>query len=205
MTASVTSPADCVNIALRKIGYKLRVGSLFEGSLAAKNALDLYAQTRDQLLRQNDWGFAERNLAMILQKFAPVGGYIPPVTWNPNTNPPIPWRFQYARPPDCLKIRSVKPTPLFVPNNDPQPHVFGEANDTTLTPPAQVILCNVANALLVYTGQITDLTAWEADTVETFIDALAERLAPSLASMQAAQMITAQGTVSKQTAEMEQG
>lgn len=205
MTASVTSPADCVNIALRKIGYKLRVGSLFEGSLAAKNALDLYAQTRDQLLRQNDWGFAERNLAMTLQKFAPVGGYIPPVTWNPNTNPPIPWRFQYARPPDCLKIRSVKPTPLFVPNNDPQPHVFGEANDTTLTPPAQVILCNVANALLVYTGQITDLTAWEADTVETFIDALAERLAPSLASMQAAQMITAQGTVSKQTAEMEQG
>ena len=205
MTASVSSPADAVNIALRKIGYKLRVGSLYEGSLAAKNALDLYAQTRDQLLRQDDWGFAERNIQMTLLKSAPVNGYIPPVTWNPATNPPIPWKFEYQRPTDCLKIRSVKPTPLFVPNYDPQPHIFGEANDTTLTPPAQVILCNVANALLVYTGQITDLTAWEADTIETFVDALAERLAPSLASMQAVQMITAQEVASKQTAEMEQG
>ena len=47
MTASVQSPADAVNIALRKIGYKLRVGSLFEGSLAAKNALDLYFEKLD--------------------------------------------------------------------------------------------------------------------------------------------------------------
>lgn len=203
MTASVTSPADLLNVTLRRIGYKLRVGSLLEGSFAAKQALDLYAQTRDQLLRTNDWGFAERNIALTLQKSAPVGGYIPPTTWNPATNPPIPWLFSYARPSDCLKIRSVKPTPLFVPNFDPQPNIFGEANDTGLN--AQVILCNVPNALLVYTGQITDLTAWDADTISSFADELGRGLAPVLASMQQAQMIAAEGVQSKAVAEMEQG
>jgi hypothetical protein len=198
MTASIQTPADLTNLALRRIGYKLRVASLYDGSLAAKQVLDIYAQTRDQLLRTNDWGFAERNVAMTLQKSAPVGGYVPPVTWNPNTNPPIPYLFQYARPADCLKIRSVKQTPLFVPNFDPQPNVFGEANDPLLN--AQVILCNVPNALLVYTGQITDPASWDADCIQALVDELGKALAPVL-NPQATQMIAAEAARSKVVAD----
>jgi hypothetical protein len=205
MSSSASSPADVLNIALRRIGYKLRVGSLQEGSFAAKQALDLYAQTRDQVMREGEWGFAERNVAMILQKSAPANGYVPPITWNPLTNPPIGWLYQYSRPSDCLKIRAVKPTPLFVPNFDPQPNIFGEANDDTQSPAVQVILCNVPNALLVYTGQVTDPTTWEADFVSALADELGRGLAPVLATLQQAQMIAAEGAQDKAVAEYEQG
>lgn len=204
-TVAIQSPADLLNVALRRIGYKLRVASLFEGSLAAKQALDIYAQTRDELLRTNDWGFAERNVAMTLLKSAPVGGYVPPAVWNPAVNPPIGSLFEYGYPGDCLKVRAVKPPPLFVPNFDPQPNVFTITNDNYFTPAQKVILCNVPNAILVYTGQITDLTTWEADSISMFADELGKGLAPALVNMQAAQMIAAEGVQSKAVAEMNQG
>ncbi len=177
-SVAVQSPADAVNAALVRLGYRLRVGSLFDGSDAAKNALDVYAQTRDELLRQNDWGFAERNIAATLLKSAPAA-YVPPTVWNPALNPPLPWRFEYVYPGDCLKVRAVKPTPIFLPDYDPQPFVFSVINDNLLNPPAKAIVCNAANAILVYTGQVTDPITWEADFTEAFIDALAEVMAPS--------------------------
>ncbi len=204
MPASVTSPADVINLSLARIGYPGRVGNLYDGSKAAKKALDLYAQTRDELLRQNDWGFAERNVSPTLLKSAPAGGYIPPVTWT-TAYPPLPYLYEYARPTDCLKIRSLKAVPLFLPNFDPQPVTFTEANDTVAPATGQVILCNVANAVLTYTGQVTDPTAWEPDFVETLAAALGRRLAPNLVGMEAAKLLAADEQQSQAVAEMERG
>ena len=204
MPASVTSPADVINLSLARIGYPGRVGNLYDGSKAAKKALDLYAQTRDELLRQNDWGFAERNIDLTLLKSAPVGGYIPPVTWS-TAYPPLPWGFEYARPADCLKIRSIKAVPLFLPNMDPQPIVFTEANDTVAPATGQVILCNVANAVLTYSGQVTDPASWEPDFVETLAAALGRRLAPNLVGMEAARLLAADEQQAQMVAERERG
>jgi hypothetical protein len=60
MTVSVQRPEDAVNAALAAIGYTLRVNSLVDGTRAANLALQIYGQTRDELMRQSDWGFAER-------------------------------------------------------------------------------------------------------------------------------------------------
>lgn len=203
MVASVSSPADVLNISLRRMGYRLRVGSLYEGSYAAKQALDLYAQTRDELLRQNDWGFAERNVTMTLLKQAPPA-YIPPTTWS-DAYPPLPWLFEYVYPLDCLKVRSVKAVPLFIPNFDPQTQVFSVDNDNSLSPPAKVILCNVPNAVLVYTGQVTDPTAWESDFVEALAASLGRRLAPVLANMDAEKLEGPDEGASTAIAEREMG
>lgn len=204
MPASVSSPADVVNLSLRRIGYNGRVGNLYDGSKAAKDALDIYAQTRDELLRQNDWGFAERNIVLTLLKAAPAGGYIPPVTWS-TAYPPLPWLFEYVRPGDCLKIRAIKAVPLFLPNMDPQPVVFTEANDLVAPATGQVILCNVANAVLVYSGQVTDPSSWEPDFVEAFAAALGRRLAPHLVGMEAAKLIASDEQAAMAVAEMEHG
>lgn len=204
MPVSITSPADAVNLALRRIGYKGRVGNLFEGSAAAKDALDIYAQTRDELLRKGDWGFAERNLNMALLKSAPVGGYIPPNVWTP-AFPPLPWRFEYAYPGDCLDVRAIKAEALFVIDFDPQPVTFTIANDNTFAPPQKVILCNVPNAILTYTGQVTDPTTWEADFVEAFSAALGRRLAPALVGMEAAKLIVSDEQASSSVAQSVQG
>lgn len=204
MAASVTSPADLVNVALQRIGYKGRVGNLFEGSAAAKDALDIYAQTRDEILRKGDWGFAERNVALALLKSAPADGYTPPNVWTP-AFPPLPWRFEYLYPDDCLDVRAVKPQSMFVMDFDPQPILFTIANDGALVPPRKVILCNVADALLTYTGQVTDPASWEADFVEAFAAALGRRLAPSLVGMEAARLIVADEQMSTAVALSVQG
>ena len=182
MTSSVQTVEDVCNQALGAIGFPKRIGSVYEGSKAAKAALDVYAQTRDELLRKQAWGFAERNINMVLLKFAPAGGYNPVTPWT-TAYPPVPWLFEYQYPLDCLKVRSVKPQPIFIPNFDPQPQVFDVINDNYLSPPAKAVVSNVANAIIVYTGQVTNVTLWEPLFVEALVDALAVKLAPKLGQL----------------------
>jgi hypothetical protein len=205
MPASINNPADVINLSLRRIGYKLRVGNLYDGSTAAKAALDIYAQTRDEVLVENDWDFAERNITMTLLKSAPVGGYVPPTVWDPTVNPPPGWAFSYAYPSDCLKVRIVKSVPLFVLNFDPQPNPFFLANDNAYTPARKVILCNVPNANLVYTGQITDPATWNTGYTEALAAALGRRLVPQLIGLNAIQPAAADEANELATAENEQG
>jgi hypothetical protein len=206
MSASIRRPEDAVNAALMRLGSPLRVNNLYEGTRVSDAALDIYAQTRDELLRQSDWGFAERNVSPTLLKSAPAGGYIPGITtWDPALYPPLDARFEYQYPSDCLKVRAIKPAPLFIPNFDPQPHSFRIANDNTYTPVKKVILCNVAEAVLTYTGQVTDALAWEPDFAEALAAALAKRLAAVLPQPGAAQAEAVDEAATKQTAEAQQG
>lgn len=203
MTASVSSPADLANLSLARIGFKGRVGSLLEGSAAAKLILNVYAQTRDAVLEASDWDFAERNISMALLKSAPPGGYVPPNGWTP-AYPSPPWFFSYGYPADCLKVRSVQQAPVFVIDMDPQPSSFMVENDNSFTPAQKVILCNVPSAILTYTGQITDLSTWEADAIEAFAAALGRRIAPSLMGLDAAKMAAADEAQSTATGVQEQ-
>lgn len=205
MASVVTNPADVVNLAMIKLGRNERVGSLYEGSKWAKAALSIYGQTRDALLCAGDYGFAERNVNATLLKQAPSGGYTPGNPWNGATYPAPPWVFEYTYPSDCLKVRSVKPIPVFVMNFDPQPNVFAIENDNFYMPAQKVILCNVPNAQLVYTAQVTDLTTWEADAVDEFADSLARGLALALANMETAKFVAAEQGQAASTAMTEEG
>ncbi len=205
MATVIQSPADVVNLALAGIGHRDRIGSIYEGSAAAKQSLDIYSQTRDEMMRTVDYGFAERNVDLTLLKSAPVNGYFPPNQWNGTNNPPPPWLFEYGYPSDCLKVRAIKAAPLFVIDYDPQPIVFNVVNDSFYTPSRKVILCNVENALLTYTGQVTDPTVWEADFVEAFAAELGRRLAPTLANMDAAKFAAAAAAQATADAERTEG
>lgn len=129
MAASVQSPADIINLSLRRIGYKLsRVSNLYDGSEPAKAALDIFGQTRDDLLRDGNWDFAQRNVAATLLRQAPTGGYFPPDNWDPLVYPPLPWRYCYEYPDDCLKVRTVKEPGGFLINMTPMAPNFSVAN-----------------------------------------------------------------------------
>jgi hypothetical protein len=203
MTSSVQSPADAINIALRRIGHKLRIGSLYEGSEAARKAIDFYGQTRDALLRSGDWGFAQRDVALTLLKKAPPGGYMGQ-PWT-SAYPMLPYLFEYTYPSDCIRVLSIKQTPIFVPNFDPQPNVFSVDNDNSYTPAMKVIVCNVPQAILCYTGRVTDPSNWEADFTEALIDDLARTLAAGFASEDYVKLEAAVAQSEAQTAEAEQG
>lgn len=205
MATVITSPADIVNLALSRIGVAERVGSIFEGSRESKVAIDVYSQTRDELLRNGDYDFSKRIINMTLLKQAPDGGYFPPNPWNGTLNPPPPWRFAYAYPDSCIKIRAVKPAPQFIMDFDPQPKVFSLQNDNYFTPPQKVILCNVPDAMLVFTAQVTDPTVFDADFVEAFAAALGRRLAPVLKGMDAVKLAAVDEVQATAVAQSNQG
>lgn len=188
MVASVQSVAQLANNAFVRLGFKLRVGSLFDGSDHARHTLDIYGQTRDELLRSFDYDFSQRTIALTLLKSAPAGGYFPPNAWNPAINPPQGVMFEYAFPLDCIKVRVIKPAALFPMNPDPTPNPFQIANDNNFTPPQRVILCNVANAIANYTGQVTDPSTWDVSFTEALAASLARRLAVVLVDARAVQM-----------------
>lgn len=202
MTVSVNNPADVVNAALVQIGQRNLVGDLYDGSAASTLALQIYGQERDDLLRDGDWQFASRDIALTLLKSAPPGGYVPGITdWNGTQYPPVRWRFEYAYPADCVKVRALKPAPIFVPNASPRPWTFAIENDNYFNPARKVILTNAGNALAVYTGRVTNPATWEASFTQALIERLAAKLAPALADPSLAQFKTAQGVVSTDKAE----
>lgn len=128
MATVIQTAADVVNVALARIGYKLRVGNLYDGSDASQIALSIYGQTRDDLLRDGEWQFCQRNVLATLLRAAPAGGYWPGAGWNSATNPPLPFLYAYAYPSDCLKVRILKASTGFLPNMAPLPTLFQIAN-----------------------------------------------------------------------------
>jgi hypothetical protein len=182
MAIGPRSPTQIVNQALARIGVDNRIGDILEGTETAQVALDLYGQARDALLREAAPGFSERSVALTLLKSAPDGGYFPPLSWS-NVYPPPPWRYEYEYPADCIAIRAIKYPPQFLTNIDPQPSVFRVINDNGYSTPVKAIVCNVPNAVLVYTAQIVDMTTWEPLFVDALVAKLAELLGPAVAAM----------------------
>ena len=199
-----TSVEQVLNQAIVRAGFTEYIGNIYDGTAQARAALEIYGQTRDEFLRQNDFDFAERNLTMTLLKQAPPGGYNPIVPWS-TAYPALPWLFEYAYPSDCLKVRAIKDQAIFVMNFDPQPVVYAVENDNSYTPAQKVILCNIQLAILTYTGQIVDLTTWEADSVEAFIALLARRIAPVLKGLEGAKLEMTDEMQAMAIAEKEQG
>jgi len=203
MAVSISTPADLANNALTRLGYKLRVGSLLDGSNQSQVILQVYGQTRDDLLRNWDYDFAKRTVTLTLLKSAPPGGYFPPNTWNPATMPPVGFLYEYAYPSDCLKIRNVVPTPSFIVNMNPEQYPWTEFNDSGYTPPRRTIITNIPNAIASYTGRVTDPATWDVAFSDAFAAALARRIGPSLVSLDSAKAEAADEQVSTVQAQME--
>lgn len=173
-----SSVEDVCNLALRRIAYPTPIGQIFEGSRAARVAVEIYGQTRDDLQRNGEWDFCRQSSALVLLKTAPVQGYGWAAVWT-SAYPPVPWIFEYAYPPGCLLIRSVRPTPTIILAYDPQPNLFVVADDPTVSP-SKVVLTNLAGALAVFTAQIIDPTAWNSSFTDALVAALATRFQAAL-------------------------
>ncbi len=156
MPTSLTDVAGVCNFALARKGYKLRVGSLFDGTSHAKKLLDVYAQTRDALLRAQDWNFAQKI-----------------VTASASGTAPLPWLYQWAYPSDALMIRQAYSQPAD-PNN-PVPSRWSVGNSGS----AEVVWTVFSPTTLIYTAKITDPSQWEP----LFLDALASLLGRNLHSL----------------------
>ena len=142
-----------INQSLDLIGYKRHIGSIWDGSPAARIALNAYAETRDEVLAAAPWDFAR---SFLLLETAPQ---LPPPTWL----------FAYARPTSAITLLDVFPGE---PDRlDPQPSVWIEA-----TVPERTIFTRFPEACAAITKRITDTTLWSPEFTLAVIRGLAEKL-----------------------------
>lgn len=177
-----------INQGLRAGGVPMRVEDYFEGSDAAKVALEILSQARDELLRIKDWSFSRRILSLTLLKGPPPdGGYNVTQQWS-NVYPAPGWLYEFSYPGDCLDLRAIISPPFGVmPDLDPVPATFRIDNDltpvvsgappTAAGPPAKVIYCNVTNAIGVYRAQIIDPGEWEPGFTAALVASLGKKFA----------------------------
>jgi len=205
----VPSVEDIWNQVLRELGVRRRIGSAYDGSEASKAFLEVYGETRDELLRSMDWDFARRSIALTLLKGPPPpGGYNPQTPWN-STYPPPGWLYEYGYPSDALELRAIVPQPFLLPNRDPKPALWRIDNDFTLggggeiltgggqiltgadniliggsggplASGTKVILANVRNAIAIYLAQVIDPSQWNVSFLRVLITSLKEKLAVPL-------------------------
>lgn len=158
MAASVSTPAQVFNLALVVSGVPYEVGSLYDGSEAAKTGLRIYAQVRDATLRSRVWPFARKTATLSLSGQAA----------------PYPWTYSYTYPADCIAIRNVNSAAVQPDINDPVPTTWTIADDSTV---GKVVLSNIQTASAVYTAQVTNPSQWDSLFVETMVLALAKAIA----------------------------
>src|SRR5438132_1334801 len=98
----MTTIEGLCNQALDDIKYPRHIGNIYEGTKAARVALDLWAQTRDAVFADVEPNWAIKNAVLTLNKQAPniVNGTAnyAGITWDPALYPPVPWLYEYAYP-----------------------------------------------------------------------------------------------------------
>lgn len=199
----MTAEVDIVNQALSLIGTRSTVSSLAEVSNEAFAANIWIDKTRDELLRMAPWSCANNfnNLSLICAApGTPENPTTGTATWQKG-QPPPPWAYEYAYPPDCLRalwivpqfstgFASGVPITTAVTGGSPSfwqgpPVRFKIAIDqigasglpTVGGADTRVILTNQQQAILAYVKQITDPSVMDSEFVTAWAMVLAGRLA----------------------------
>jgi hypothetical protein len=139
----MASDVDICNLALGNLGDTATVASIDppEGSAQAGHCSRFYPIARDALLEMHPWNFATKRVTLALL----------------DVTPPSAWAYAYAVPADAVGLVAVldaeagddySAAGLYT----PQPYQVETLDD------ADVIYTNVENAVLRYTGLVTDTT-----------------------------------------------
>ena len=170
----MTSVVEICNLALTRIGAQT-INSLDEASAQAIHCNLLFGPTRDAVLRQVPWRFATARQALALLD---------------ETHPPE-WTYGYQKPSDCLAARYIEPTGPLIPHGAVYPHscYWAERVPTgsavTSIPTVETaafeirgttVYTHQPDAVLIYTAQVADPTAFDP----LFVEALSYKLAAEL-------------------------
>jgi len=189
----MTSQVDVANRALSEVGARTLIASFDEASTAAANVKLWYDKLRQMLLRGAHWGFARETLAL-----TQIGSLAEGTSQYP-------WRYMYAYPADCIKLRYLLCQPpvntgvgvpqvgdsLFtnswaMPSRANRFLVGNQQVSTTTggitssTGRVRVVLTNIQNAIAVYTRDENDPDLFDPLFENAFIAALASKLVTPL-------------------------
>lgn len=147
------------NMALNRIGVSRTVASVGEATQEAQTCTLWYEACRDLVLEDVDWGFARRRAALVS-----LGD--PPDRWA--------YRYEYPDPANCIAVRTVDDGRYIQSVEDRIPFVVESTNPGD--PEGRVILTDIADAIVTYTGRVVNPGLYSP----AFVDALAWRLAQEI-------------------------
>lgn len=174
----MASEVDICNAALAELGDSATVVSINppSGSVQAVHCARFYPIARDALLEMHTWGFATKRVQPALLA----------------ETPPAPWAYAYQAPSDVLNFLSIT-DPNATDDYSQGLQMYGSVTGAsqyevglyTTQPFAvemdnfgnQIILTNQQNAMLRYSGRVTDTTTFGP----LFIEALTKLLKSKLA------------------------
>ncbi len=147
---AITSETELVNLALSKIGAK-RINDLdTDDSPRAVTCRELYAETRDSVLRSYWWRFATKRTVLS----------------QDTETPAFEWGFQFILPEKFLRVKSLYDTSR--PSDLGPNYPYAVEGDRLLT--------NQGDVNLIYIEQVTDVTRFDALFVEVLSTSLAVKL-----------------------------
>lgn len=154
----MVSVISICNTALSRLGQTDPITALSEASEAARQCNLLFEQSRDAVLREFPWAFANRTALLALRTDSYPG-----------------FNYAYGYPSDCLVVRKIYEEAAA--GGDPCPYKIVLASDG-----ARAILTDAETAYIDYTGRVIDPTVFDAQFVEALTWKLAAELAMPLAS-----------------------
>lgn len=194
MTSS-SSIISLANRALLSFGARGSIASLTENSAEAIAVNTFYQSTYEQVARTARWGCLRKEQSLSLLAAAAGTPENPDGTTLPI--PPLPWLYSYQEPSDCLFVRGILPSipnqtgnnpqitpasvlaPTCLPNSGMIP--FKVAYDTdSAGNPRQIILCNLTQAIGVYTVNQPNPVIFDSLFEEALVSALAAYLIAAL-------------------------
>jgi hypothetical protein len=180
-----TDITDVMNQGFRAASLPMRIQDYYEGSDAARVALELLGQARDELIRFKDWSFSRRVAALTLLKGPPPpGGFNFAQPWS-NIYAYPGFLYSYSYPVDCLDVRAIYPPPGLMPDLDPLPanwridddQLPNVVNGVATGPEAKVILCNCTNAMISYRARVTNCSLWDVGFTAALVASLGKKFA----------------------------
>jgi len=164
-----------VNQALDRIGYRKHLGNLWDGSAAARVALDCWGDTRDALFTvlRPEWAIWDDEL--IWSKAAPPW-YDDVTPWTPDY-PDLPWRYEYPLPELCLVPVAIKPRPAYLPVWRLRPMRFRAKTASGV----YTLLGDDPAPILTSVHSVHDPAVWDNPFIEAVVETLAKKFARSLA------------------------
>ena len=147
------STVSICNLALLAMGHNKPIQAIDEASVEAGLFSQWFDQCRDEVLALHDWGFAEKVAALASYGTADSD-----------------YTYKYQYPADCIRARFIMPV-----TRTDTPIVFKIRADNDLQ--GRVIVTDKAEAYLVYTAQMTIVSAFTTH----FVNILAYNMAAKLA------------------------
>lgn len=184
------SDTEICNQALSLAGVRTQIASLTENSPSAKACLLFYANTRDALLREAQWNFANTFVTLALRVALPgtpesvaVGGTV----WL-DTYPAPGWNYEYAYPANCIVTRQVIPQGQWAAflaraqTIGPWKAVaeFAVPFEISSKSGETVINSNAQQGILCYTRRVENDAQWDPQFREAMVARLAYKIAVPL-------------------------